>query len=79
MNSNGSIRGNVDKVESPSAMRFLPNHPPQPKPDVRQGQGHRHGQITTRLSVNPGFGGWADEKVEPARETASHVFPGRLG
>ncbi len=59
-------------------MRFLPNHPPA-EARCQARTGPSPWAVRYEILDESGFGDWADEKVEPARETASHVLLGRLG
>ena len=64
MKSNGSIQGNVDKVQSSSARCFLLHHPPA-EARCEAGQG------SYESLDESGFGGWADEKIKTVREAVS--------
>ena len=74
MRSNGSIQVNVDKMESPSARCFIHHHPPA---EARYQASP--GALGYKIIDESGFGGWADEKIEPVREAAPNVLLGRLG
>jgi len=73
LNSNGSMQTNVDKVESPSAMRFLLRHSPT---EARsQATPGRLPWAASHEKLNgSGFGDWADEKRKTAREAGLYVL-----
>ncbi len=68
MRSNGSIQLNVDKMESPPASCFIHHHPPA---EARYQASP--GSLGYKIIDESGFGGWADEKIELAREAAPNV------
>ena len=68
MRSNGSIQLNVDKMESPPASCFIHHHLPA---EARYKASP--GLLGYKIIDESGFGGLADEKIEPAREAAPNV------
>jgi len=75
LNANDSIQGNVSKARSPSATYFLPHHPPA-EARCQASPGLLPWPVHYETIDEPGFGGWADEKIEPAREAAPTVLIG---
>jgi len=68
LRSNGSIQANVDKMDSPSASCFIHHHPPA---EARYQASP--GSLGCKSIDESGFGGLADEKIEPVREAAPNI------
>ena len=76
LNSNDSIQGNVNKVESRrTGTRFLLHHRPT-EARCQASPGLLPWAVCYEIIDEPGFGGGADEEIEPTREAAPDVLLG---